>query len=249
MLKPFVERNASNGSISNVVVEPVLAVDVEVVPDCNDPDYDCHKTVCGPDSLSNNSAILANLDSKLSHLNSDQIASLKSLISRYEDVFSDKLGRTNVLYHDVDVGNARPVKQSPYRLNPVKREVVNSEVKYMLDNGLIEPSFSSWSSPVVLVKKSNGQPRLCFDYRKVNQVTKSDSYPLPRVDDCIDRIGHSKFISKFDLLKGYWQVLLSRRARKISAFVTSDGFYECKVMPFGMKNAAATFAASYEFCY
>ncbi|XP_066982785.1 uncharacterized protein [Macrobrachium rosenbergii] len=100
---------------------------------------------------------------------------------------------------------------------------------------------SPWSSPVVLVKKPDGEFRMCFDYRRVNEVTKPDSYPLPRIEDCIDRMGKSKYISKFDLLKGYWQVPLSKRARALSAFVTPQGLFQCRVMPFGMKNAAATF--------
>ena len=94
---------------------------------------------------------------------------------------------------------------------------------------------------MVLVKKENGQSRLCFDYRKVNSVTRLDCFPLPRIEDCIDRIGNALYISKLDLLKGYWQVGLSPRAQEISAFITYDGLYECKVMPFGMRNSAATF--------
>ncbi|XP_068215825.1 piggyBac transposable element-derived protein 4-like [Palaemon carinicauda] len=82
---------------------------------------------------------------------------------------------------------------------------------------------------------------MLVDYRKVNANTKNDSFPLPRIEDCLDRIGPAKFITKLDLLKGYWQVPLSDRAREISAFVTPFGLYECKVMPFGMKNAACTF--------
>ncbi len=89
--------------------------------------------------------------------------------------------------------------------------------------------------------KQDGTPRFCTDLRKVNSVTKSDSFPLPRMDDCIDQVGAAKFVSKFDLLKGYWQVPLSKRAQEISAFVTSSGLYSYKVMPFGLKNAPATF--------
>lgn len=77
--------------------------------------------------------------------------------------------------------------------------------------------------------------------RKVNSVTKSDSFPLPRMDDCIDLVGSAKFVSKFDLLKGYWQVPLSERAQEISSFVTPSGLYSYTVMPFGLKNAPATF--------
>ena len=72
-------------------------------------------------------------------------------------------------------------------------------------------------------------------------MTKTDNFPIPRVDDCIDRVGHAKFISKFDFLKGYWQVGLTERAKALSAFITRDGLYECIVMPFGMKNSASTF--------
>ena len=72
----------------------------------------------------------------------------------------------------------------------------------MLDNDIIEQSHSEWSSPCILVPKSDGSYRFCTDYRKVNSVTKTDSYPIPRIDDCIDRIGHAMFVSKFDLLKG-----------------------------------------------
>lgn len=75
----------------------------------------------------------------------------------------------------------------------------------------------------------------------MNSVTKTDPYPIPRIEDCIDKIGNAKFVSKFDLLKGYWQVPLTERAKEISAFVSPDGLYQYKVMPFGMTNAAATF--------
>ena len=111
----------------------------------------------------------------------------------------------------------------------------------MLENGLIEPSNSEWSSPCILVPKPDGSFRFCTDFCKLNTVTKSDSFPIPRIDDCIDKIGHAKFVSKLDLLKGFWHVPLTERAKKLSAFVTPKGLYQYKVMPFGMKNAPATF--------
>ena len=111
----------------------------------------------------------------------------------------------------------------------------------MLDNDFIEPSQSDWSSPCILVPKPDRTFHMCTDYRKVNTVTKTDSFPVPRVDDCIDNIGHAKYITKFDLLKGFWQIPLTDRAKKISAIVTPDGLYQHKVIPFGMKNSAATF--------
>ena len=119
-------------------------------------------------------------------MDSEKSESLIDLINNYRDLFQEAPGRTTVLEHDVDIGDAKPIKQCPYRLNPLKRNIVQEEIKYMLDHDLIEPSCSPWSSPVVLVKKEGGQHRLCFDYRKVNAVTRTDSFPLPRVEDCIE---------------------------------------------------------------
>ena len=110
----------------------------------------------------------------------------------------------------------------------------------MLENGIAEPTTSAWSSPCILVMP-DGTFRFCTDYRKVNAVTKPDSYPLPRMDDCIDSVGSATFVSKFDLLKGYWQVPLTDRAKKNSAFVIPDGLFQYKVMAFGMRNAPAAF--------
>ena len=163
------------------------------------------------------------------------------LVDEYKKIFPDVPSKTNAAYHDVIIGDVSPIKQHPYRLNPIKLESLRSEVQYMFENDIIEHSSSDWSSPCILVPKPDGTYRLCTDYRQVNAVTKTDSYPIPRIDDCIDKIGSAMFVSKFDLLKGYWQVPLTEKAKEVSAFVTPDGLYQYKVMPFGMKNAPDTF--------
>ena len=76
---------------------------------------------------------------------------------------------------------------------------------------------------------------MCTDYRKVNSVTKTDSFPIPRIDNCTDKVGNSKYVTKFDLLKGFWQVPLTDKAKEVSAFASPNGLYRYKVMPFGMK--------------
>ena len=187
-----------------------------------------------------NSDVLQNWEGKLSHLLREEKKAME-LMDEFVIVFPDVPGKTTCACHDVDIGDARPIKQHAYRVNPTKRAALRDEVQYMLRNGIVKPSQSQWSSPCVLVPKADGSYRFCTDFRKVNAVTKSDSYPLPRIDDCIDSIGHARYVSKFDLLKGYWQVPLTPRAREISAFVMPDGLYEYTVMPFGMKNAPATF--------
>ena len=188
-----------------------------------------------------NSQILNGLGTKLSHLPLVQRKELAEVITQYREVFPDVPSKTNLIEHDVDVGDSAPIKQHPYRLSPMKKELLDKEVQYMLKNDIIEESQSNWSSPCILVPKHDGGFRFCTDFRKVNDKTKSDSFPIPRIADCIDQIGNAKFVSTFDMLKGYWQVPLTQRAREISAFVTPSGLYQYKVMPFGMKNAPATF--------
>ena len=188
-----------------------------------------------------NSQILDDLGTKLSHLPLVQRKELAEVITQYREVFPDVPSKTNLIEHDVDVGDSAPIKQHPYRVSPMKKELLDKEVQYMLKNDIIEESQSNWSSPCILVPKHDGGFRFCTDFRKVNDKTKSDSFPIPRIADCIDQIGNAKFVSTFDMLKGYWQVPLTQRAREISAFVTPSGLYQYKVMPFGMKNAPATF--------
>ena len=188
-----------------------------------------------------NSQILNDLGTKLSHLPSVQRKELAEVITQYREVFPNVPSKTNLIEHDVDVGDSAPIKQHPYRVSPMKKELLDKEVQYMLENDIIEESQSNWSSPCILVPEHDGGFRFCTDFRKVNDKTKSDSFPIPRIADCIDQIGNAKFVSTFDMLKGYWQVPLTQRAREISAFVTPSGLYQYKVMPFGMKNAPATF--------
>ena len=149
--------------------------------------------------------------------------------------------RTDQIYHDVDIEGSKPIKQHPYRMNLMKLQYLREEIQYLLDNDFIEPSQRDWSSPCILVPKPDKTFRMCFVYRKVNFVTKTDSFLMPRMDDCIDNIGQAKYVTKFDLLKGFWKIPLTDRAKEISAFVTPDGLYQYKVMPFGMKNSPATF--------
>ena len=101
-------------------------------------------------------------------------------------------------------------------MNTIKLIYLTEEIHYLLDNNFIQPSKSAWSSPCILVSKPGKSYRLCTDNKKVNNVTKTDSFPIPRIEDCIDKIGNANYITKFNHLKG-------EIAKEISAFVTSDG--------------------------
>ncbi|KAL2076889.1 hypothetical protein ACEWY4_027519 [Coilia grayii] len=188
-----------------------------------------------------NSEILKDLPMFLSHLSVSECADLDVLIRSYEDLFTDVPRCTTAITHDIDVECSKPIKQHPYCANPLKRQILKDEVTFMLEHNIAEPSSSPWSSPCLLVPKPDGTYRFCTDFRRVNAVTKPDSFPLPRMDDCVDRLGMANHVSKLDLLKGYWQVPLTERGKEISAFVTPDHFLQYVCMPFGLRNAPATF--------
>lgn len=141
----------------------------------------------------------------------------------------------------MDVGDASPIRQRFYRVPFEKHLKLESEIHYMLKNNIAKPSCLSWASPCLLVRKPDGTFRFCTDYRKINKITKPDAFPLPRMKDCVDKVGLARDVSKFDLLKVYWQVPLTPRAQEITAFITSSGLYFYSVMSFGLRNAPATF--------
>ena len=154
---------------------------------------------------------------------------------------AEPFGRTDLVQHDIVTTTETPIKQAVRRTPFHLQEAAKAEVDRMLEKGVIEPSCSPWASPVVLVKKKDGSLRYCIDYRKLNAVTKKDSYPLPRIDESLDALGKAKFFSTLDLASGYWQIELSPDAKEKSAFCTAQGLFQFCVMPFGLTNAPATF--------
>lgn len=147
--------------------------------------------------------MLEKLPDLLQHLEPAQQADVAALRGQFSCLFSDVPTHTTVIEHDIGVRDARPVKQHPYRVNYIKRELMKREVRYLLEHGLAVPSSSAWCSPCLLEAKGDGTPRFITDYRKVNALTLPDSQPLPRMEDCVDCLGNAKFVTKLDLLKGY----------------------------------------------
>ena len=119
--------------------------------------------------------------------------------------------------------------------------IIDEHVDKMVASGICEPSTSPWAANVVLVKKSDNSLRFCIDYRQLNSVTVKDSYPLPRIDSCMDALGGSKYFSTLDLRQGYWQVENDPESADKTSFVTRRGSFRFKVLPFGLSNAPAIF--------
>ncbi|GBN36312.1 Retrovirus-related Pol polyprotein from transposon 412, partial [Araneus ventricosus] len=174
-------------------------------------------------------SILENLEG----LNEEQRTAVKELLQEFQNLFSTSdsdVGRCNMTQHRINTGNHPPIKQYPRRLPLAKKEEAERLVKEMVDNGIIEESSGPWASPIVLVKKKDGSTRFCVDYRKLNEITIKDSYPLPRIDDTLDALNGSQWFSTLDLKSGYWQVEIQPEDKEKTAFTTRQGLWQFKAL-------------------
>ena len=177
-------------------------------------------------------------------LSAEQKEKATQFIRAHADVFSSSatdLGRNAFLPHRINTGDHSPVKQ-PLRRQPYAHLAeIERNVQEMLASKVIEPASSPWSSNVLLVRKKDGSMRFCVDYRKLNEITIKDSYPLPRIDSCLESLGNSCFFSTLDLRSGYWQTELDACDADKTAFVTRSGQYRFTVLSMGLANAPSQF--------
>ena len=134
-----------------------------------------------------------------------------------------------------------PISIAPYRMSPAELSELKKQLEELLAKQFIRPSVSPWGAPVLLVKKKDGQSRLCVDYRQLNKVTIKNRYPLPRIDDLMDQLRGAAIFSKIDLKSGYHQIRVKAEDIPKTTFRTRYGHYEYLVMPFGVTNAPAVF--------
>ena len=183
-------------------------------------------------------------------LSSPQKSKLANLLDEFSDIFSsgpEDIGRTGIVKHQIDTGNHPPIKQPPRRVPMHQQGTLRKHVEDMLQHGVVQPSTSPWAAPIVLVKKKDGTTRFCVDYRKLNDVTRKDAYPLPRIDETLDALAGAKVFTTLDLASGYWQVEMDAADREKTAFATRHGLFEFQIMPFGLCNAPGTFQRLMEF--
>jgi len=187
---------------------------------------------------------------RLEHLSAEERKLLVQTCSDYQDIFylpGDKLSSTGAARHSISVEpGTEPVNTRPYRLPEAQKVEVDSQVKKLLREGIIEESNSPWNSPILLVPKkidASGQQkfRLVVDYRKLNEKTVGNAYPLPDITEILDQLGQAKYFSCLDLAMGYHQIDMDPKDIDKTAFSTKEGHWAYKRMPFGLKTAPATF--------
>jgi hypothetical protein len=143
--------------------------------------------------------------------------------------------------HKIVLKSDKQPRQRGYRMSELERQALGEQLQDLLARGLIQPSKSPFASPIIFVRKKDGSLRMCVDYRAINEITVKDRYPLPRIDELLDRLRGAKIFSKLDLASGYHQVRMDEASIPMTAFSCEKGLFEYRVMPFGLCNAPATF--------
>ena len=179
----------------------------------------------------------------LSYIDDDKLRGhVLEMLRKHSSLWSGALGTIRATEHCIPLeAGTKPIRSMPYRKGPAMREMVAKEVNKMLKAGVIEPASTEWASPVVPVRKKDGSLRFCVDYRRLNAKTAADSYPLPRIDDCIDSLGDAAVFTTLDCNSGYWQIPVALEDRDKTTFTTHMGTFRRLRMPFGLKGAPATF--------
>lgn len=176
----------------------------------------------------------------VAHLTAEQASRLMGKLDQYSDLFSDRLGVTNVLQYQIRLSDDTPVAQSPYRLSPPKMKILRSKLDKMLQQGVIRPSTSSYASPIFLVPKDQGKDfRPVVDYRRLNKKVILESVPLPDLHNSFTWFAGARWFTVLDLNQAYYQIPLTEDCKHVTAFCTDWNLFEFNRVPFGLATGAA----------
>ena len=177
------------------------------------------------------------------NLTSEQVQSMRKIVEKRPQLFArdpKKPNITPIIKHSINTGEERPAYAKPRRMPPAMEVEIREHTDEMLKNNIIRPSESPWNCPIILLKKK-GKSRFVSDFRELNKKTKSDTYPLPNIKDCVERMEGATFWTTLDAASAYWSVELEEKDREKTAFSIPHGKFEFNVMTFGLKNAGATY--------
>lgn len=187
---------------------------------------------------------------RLEHTSTEERSTILDLCSEFADIFhldGDKITCTNAVHHEIKTpGITQPVYQKPYRLPYAQKNEIAKQVEQMERDGIIVPSDSPWNAPLLVVPKKedisgNKKYRVVVDFRKLNNVTVGDAFPMPNVTEILDQLGKAKYFSCIDLAAGYHQIPLHPEDQEKTGFSTDQGHFEFQRMCFGLKGGPATF--------
>ena len=173
------------------------------------------------------------------------------LIEEYYDVFADpetQFGHTNLMEFEINVKEDKPIRERVRPLNPDQKASLKTQLNTWLEGDVIEPSESPWAAALVPAFKKGGTIRWAVDYRKLNDITVGDSYPLPNIAENLDKLQGSKIYSCLDAAAAYHTISVKKECRPYLAFTTPYGLYQFKRMPFGPKNAPACYSRFIDLC-
>lgn len=166
---------------------------------------------------------------------------LEGILLNWPTVCTDDLGQTSVIKHQIVTTDSIPVWKRPYLVPINKQKFIDEEIESMLNKGIIRPSTSPWAAPIVLVPKKDGSVRFCVDYQSLNAKTSLDGFPMPQIQDILESMYGASVFSTLDLRSGYWQVMMDDCSIQKTIFGNESNQYELIRLPFGLKNAGATF--------
>lgn len=245
--------------------DDIKLINTEKIKACSIDDFDIFKLNTDADKPESVDR-LAHLRDVLNAKIPDHAKSkLLPLCFEFSDIFQlscDKPTINNFYTQKLSVTDDIPVYTKNYRLPQSQRAEINKQVQNLLEDDLIEMSMSNYNSPLIVVPKKSPdgqrQWRMCVDFRALNKKLIPDKFPLPRIDEILDGLGRAKYFSVMDLKSGYHQIPLESESRKYTAFTTDSGFFQWKVLPFGLNIAPASFmrmmtlafsGLSYERCF
>lgn len=258
LAKALVQVNKSNNKALTTVLNTnnfkikVKNIKVRLEPFHSDQSFIFN---LNPDQSNNDSSIKADRikllkeNLRLDHLNPEERKSVLDICLNYNDIFflpNDKLTSTKAIQHEIKVTDPTPVHSKLYRFPEAHKEEVNKQIQKMLDQGIIRPSSSPYCSPLWVVPKksdASGQKkwRIVIDYRKLNQITVGDAYPLPQIEFILDQLGHSTYFTTLDLASGFHQIEMKPDDIEKTAFSCGFNHFEYLRMPFGLRNSPSTF--------